>query len=73
MISQPAVWPGFEHAHAHATVRLEVWHLPDGRVLLHNPGRGAQAWIEMLPEAVPWLLDQLHASKEREEHGQGDF
>lgn len=36
--------------------RLEVWRTGDGRVLLHQPGRGhEQDWIEVLPEAIGWL------------------
>lgn len=39
---------------------LEVWRTADGRVLLHQPGRGReQDWIEVLPEAFAWLARQL--------------
>jgi len=39
---------------------LEVWRTLDGRVLIHQPGRGHyQAWIEVLPAALPWLVERL--------------
>lgn len=39
---------------------LEVWRTHDGRVLIHQPGRGRyQAWIEVLPVALPWLVERL--------------
>lgn len=39
---------------------LEVWRTLDGRVLLHQPGPGQhQAWIEVLPEAIGWLMERL--------------
>lgn len=44
-------------------VSLEVWRTLDGRVLLHQPGRGhAPPWIELLPEMVPWLVKELSYS-----------
>lgn len=39
---------------------LEVWRTLDGRVLIHQPGRGHyQAWIEVLPAARLWLIERL--------------
>lgn len=49
-------------------VSLEVWRCGDGRVLLHQPGRGhAQAWIELLPDMVPWLIEQLSQKHEHKD------
>lgn len=39
---------------------LEIWQTLDGRVLIHQPRRGhSQAWIEVLPEALGWLVERL--------------
>lgn len=46
------------------TAVLEVWRTVDGRVLLHQPGRGNnQMWIEVLPEAIAWLIHRLQQAQ----------
>lgn len=57
--------------------RLEVWRTLDGRVLLRQPGRGRnQMCVEILPEALPWLIEQLLAcvqSDDEVSHNQCDY
>jgi hypothetical protein len=39
---------------------LEVWRTLDGRLLLHQAGAGHDHnWIEVLPEALGWLVERL--------------
>ena len=39
---------------------LEVWHMDDGRKLLHVDGGGKnQYWIELLPAAVEWVAAEM--------------
>ena len=43
-----------------AIIPLEVWHMADGRKLLHVEGGGKnQYWIELLPVAAAWVAAQL--------------
>lgn len=43
-----------------AVIPFEVWHMNDGRKLLHVDGVGKnQYWIELVPAAVSWLGEQM--------------
>lgn len=39
---------------------IEIWRKGDGSFLLHHPTHGQDHnWIEIAPEAIPWVVQEL--------------